>query len=129
MYAVCLLGRYIHEYIVHVHVCHDIPVYPVDVQRVHDILCVAMLHVCSGELQELSGLSLASNPLCSPPASVVQRGTRAVLHYLRDQLARRKEEKERGKERRRGADSWGDGDASSESGKYWCTQGCLVEYC
>ena len=79
----------------------------------------------TGELNQLSGLSLASNPLSSPPASVVQRGTRAVLHYLQDQLARKKKERE--KEKGREADNWENGNTSSDSGKY-CTQGSLVEY-
>ena len=51
-----------------------------------------------GDLWQLSGLSLASNPLVSPPPSVVRRGTSAVLHYLRDQLLARRAEEERGRE-------------------------------
>ena len=75
-------------------------------------------HHCSGELRQLAGLSLASNPLSSPPPSVVQRGTSSVLHYLREQLARR--ERERGCERgREGERREGDeGEGSFKSGKY-----------
>ena len=46
-----------------------------------------VLFLCSGRLTQLTGLNLASNPLVSPPPHVVEKGTRAVLKYLQEELA------------------------------------------
>ena len=46
-------------------------------------MCVCPL---KGELQQLSGLGLADNPLSFPPPDVVRRGASTVLSFLRDRL-------------------------------------------
>ena len=80
-----------------------------------------------GRLRQLNGLSLASNPLSSPPPDTVRRGTGAVLQYLRAQLTARseaekgeeerveeEEEEEEGEEGEVYAEG---GDSSSENGR------------
>ena len=49
-----------------------------------------------GELQQLSGLGLADNPLCFPPPEVVRKGTSAVLSFLRTQFQSRRATEEGG---------------------------------
>ena len=49
-----------------------------------------------GELQQLSGLGLADNPLTFPPPEVVRKGTSGVLSFLRAQHRSRRATEESG---------------------------------
>ena len=52
---------------------------------------LSSLLILLGLLQRLNGLSLSGNPLSTPPPNILQKGTLAVLKYLRTMIEEKDE--------------------------------------